>query len=95
MFSRFAKVKDLRNQSYIDYSTKTMLGILYYKYIGRISSMQEMTWKFNDERIVKNLYSFLEDTKKYYLPHGGTLDKFLERVSYVDLKEIQKDLVYT
>lgn len=26
LFSRFAKVKDPRNQSYIDYSTKTMLG---------------------------------------------------------------------
>ena len=25
LFSRFAKVKDPRNQSYIDYSTKTML----------------------------------------------------------------------
>ena len=30
LFSRFAKVKDPLNQSYIDYSTKTMLGTLYY-----------------------------------------------------------------
>lgn len=46
LFSRFAKVKDPRNQSYIDYSTKTMLGTLYYKCIGGISSMQEMNfWK--------------------------------------------------
>ena len=59
LFSRFAKVKDPRNQSYIDYSVKTMLGTLYYKCIGGISSMQEMTRKFNDDRIVENLYSFL------------------------------------
>ena len=26
LFSRFAKVKDPRNQSYIDYSTKTKIG---------------------------------------------------------------------
>lgn len=74
-FSRFAKVKDPRNQSYIDYSTKTMLGTLYYKCIGGISSMQEMPRKFNDDKIVENLYAFLGDTKKDYLPHGVTLNE--------------------
>ena len=61
LFSMFAEVKDPRNQSYIDYSIKTMLGTLYYKCIGGISSMQEMTRKFNDDRVVENLYSFLGD----------------------------------
>ncbi len=68
----FAEVKDPQNKSYIDYSIKTMLGTLYYKCIGGISSMQEMTRKFNDDRVVENLYSFLGDTKKEYLPHGVT-----------------------
>lgn len=95
LFSRFAKVKDPRNQSYIDYSTKTMLGTLYYKCIGGISSMQEMTRKFNDDKIVENLYAFLGDTKKDYLPHGVTVNEFLERVSPEELEEIQKDLAYT
>lgn len=48
LFKKFSEVKDPRNQSYIDYSVKTMLGTLYYKCIGGISSMQEMTRKFND-----------------------------------------------
>ena len=95
LFSRFTKVKDPRNQSYIDYSTKTMLGTLYYKCIGGISSMQEMTRKFNDDKIVENLYAFLGDTKKDYLPHGVTVNEFLERVSPEELEEIQKDLAYT
>ena len=43
LFSKFSRVKDPRNQSYIDYSVKTMLGTLYYKCIGGISSMQEMS----------------------------------------------------
>lgn len=64
LFSRFADVNDQRNQSYINYSTKTMLGTLYYKCIGGISSMQEMTRQFNDEKVVENLYSFMGETKK-------------------------------
>ena len=47
LFKKFSEAKDPRNQSYIDYSVKTMLGTLYYKYIGGISSMKEMTWQFN------------------------------------------------
>ena len=43
LFSKFANVDDPRNQSYIEYPMKTMLGTLYYKCIGGISSMREMT----------------------------------------------------
>ena len=43
-------------QEDIDYSIKTMLGTLYYKCIGGISSMQEMTPQFNNEKVVENLY---------------------------------------
>ena len=34
LFSRFVEVNDPRNQSYIDYTVKVMLGVLYYKCIG-------------------------------------------------------------
>ena len=64
LFEKFAGVKDPRHQSYIEYTTKTMLGTLYYKCLGRIESMREMTRKFNDEQIVENLYSFLGERKK-------------------------------
>ena len=43
LFEKFAGVKDPRHQSYIEYTTKTMLGTLYYKCLGRIESMREMT----------------------------------------------------
>ena len=95
LFSMFAEVKDPRNQSYIDYSIKTLLGTLYYKCIGGISSMQEMTRKFNDDRVVENLYSFLGDTKKEYLPHGVTVNELLERLDYEELEKIQKDIAYS
>ena len=78
LFEKFAGVKDPRHQSYIEYITKTMLGTLYYKCLGRIESMREMTRKFNDEQIVENLYSFLGERKKEFLPHGVTENEFLE-----------------
>ena len=78
LFEKFAGVKDLRHQSYIEYITKTMLGTLYYKCLGGIESMREMTRKFNDEQIVENLYSFLGERKKEFLPHGVTENEFLE-----------------
>lgn len=57
--------------------------------------MQEMTRKFNDDKIVENLYMFLGDTKKDYLPQGIIVNEFLERVFPEELEEIQKDLAYT
>lgn len=95
LFVKFGEVKDPRHQSYIDYTAKTMLGTLYYKCIGGISSMQEMTRKFNDEKVVNNLYSFIGDAKQDYLPHGVTENEFLARLNPEELEKIQKDIAYS
>ena len=95
LFKRFTEVKDPRHQSYIEYSIKTMLGTLYYKCIGGISSMQEMTRKFNDESVVKNLYAFVGDKKQDYLPHVVTINELLEKLNPEELENIQKDIVYS
>ena len=54
---------------------------MYFKSIGGIESMQEMTRKFNDEKIVNNIYSFLGEEKKKFLPHGVTENEFLEKLN--------------
>ena len=95
LFHKFSTVKDPRHQSYIDYSARTMLGTLYYKCIGGITSMQEMTRRFNDEAVVKNIYSFLGEEGKGYLPHGVTENEFLERLESTELERIQKDIAYS
>lgn len=95
LFTRFEDVKDPRHQSYIQYSIKTMLGTLYYKCIGEISSMREMTSKFNDETVVKNLYSFIGDEERNYMPHGVTINELLEKLEPTELENVQKDIVYT
>mgnify|MGYP002514825815 CR=1 FL=1 len=81
LFSMFGEVADPRHQSYIKYSARTMLGTLYYKSIAGISSMQEMTRAFNDEKVCKNLYGFIGEDENEYLPHGVTENEFLERLN--------------
>lgn len=44
LFSRFAEVNDPRNQSYIDYLVKVMLGTLYYKCIGGVRACMQLEW---------------------------------------------------
>ena len=95
LFKRFTEVNDPRHQSYIEYSIKTMLGTLYYKCIGGISSMQEMTRNFNDESVAKNLYAFVGDKKQDYLPHGVTINELLEKLDPEELENIQKDIAYS
>ena len=71
-----------------------MLGTVYYKGIAGISSMQGMTREFNNETVAGNLYSFMGSKEKEYLPHGVTVNEFLERLDPLELEEIQSDIVY-
>ncbi|WP_075719895.1 transposase family protein [Roseburia sp. 499] len=95
LFSMFGRVKDPRNQSYIDYSSRVMLGTMYYKSIAGISSMQEMTRTFNDEKICRNLYRFMGEEVKDYMPHGVTENEFLERLDPRELENVQQNIVYS
>ena len=95
LFSMFGEVADPRHQSYIKYSARTMLGTLYYKSIAGISSMQEMTRAFNDEKVCKNLYGFIGEDENEYLPHGVTENEFLERLNPEELDYIQRNIVYS
>jgi len=95
LFSMFGKVKDSRHQSYVDYSARVMLGTMYYKSIAVIASMQEMTRAFNEERICRNLYRFIGEDVKEYLPHGVTENEFLERLDPKELENIRQNIVYS
>lgn len=94
LISKFAEVKDPRHSSYTEYDCKVMLGTVYYKGIAGISSMQGMTREFNDEMVVGNLYHFMGSEAKEYLPHGVTINEFLERLDPGELEKIQADIVY-
>ena len=42
-----------------------------------------------------NLYSFMGESRKEYLPHGVTENEFLERLDSLELEKIQKDIAYS
>jgi len=95
LFQKFADTLDPRHQSYIDYSNKVMLGTVYYKGIAGLVSMQSMTYEFNDDRVVRNITSFLgERDEGGYLPHGVTVNEYLEKLTTSELQEVQQSMVY-
>jgi len=94
LFQKFAETLDPRHQSYIDYSNKVMLGTVYYKGIAGLVSMQSMTYAFNDDTVVRNIMSFLGDRDEGYLPHGVTVNEYLEKLAADQLQEIQQSMVY-
>lgn len=94
LFQRFSETADPRDHSYIDYSNKLMLGTIYYKGIGGITSMQTMTEKFNDPKITQNIRSFLGEKNGEYLPHGVTINEYLERLEPKEIQGIIQDELY-
>ena len=94
LFRDFAATKDPRHASYIDYSNKEMLGTLFYKGIAGIGSMRSMTDEFNQAEVVWNLYGFFGEPGKDYLPHGVTLNEYLERLEPSELQRVQQKQVY-
>ena len=94
LFSWFGNAEDPRHQSYTDYTIRTMLGTMYYKCIGGMESMQEMNRKFNDEKVCRNLYHFMGEKAKEYLPHGVTENEFLSRLDPKELESVQQGIAY-
>lgn len=94
LFNRFGQIVDPRHQSYITYSGKTMLGQIYYKGIAGIISMQDMTYKFNNQQVVKNMAGFMGVKLDKYLPHHVTENDYLERLNPMELQDAIQDMVY-
>lgn len=93
LFHDFAATKDPRNQSYTEYSNDELLGTMFYKGIAGIESMQSMTYEFNQERVVENLYRFMGRKEKEYLPHAVTANEYFKRLSPNELQKVQQKQV--
>lgn len=94
LFNNFGQITDPRHQSYIIYNGRVMLGQMYYKGIAGITSMQDMTYKFNKPKIVKNMASFMGVEIDDYLPHHVTENDYLEQLNPSELQDTIQDMVY-
>ena len=95
LFHWFDKVVDPRHQAYITYSIREMLGTMYYKAIGGLPSMRAMDRLSENERVVQNLYSFMEKAARPFIPHSVTENEFLEKLDPNELEKIQRRIVST
>ena len=91
----FSQTKDPRHQSYITYSNTVMLSQIYYKGIIGIESMQGMTQAFNTDIAVQNMYGFIGEAAKEYLPHHVTENEYLERLDPAELRDVLHKIGYS
>ena len=94
LFGQFGQTYDPRHQSYIIYTNRIMLGQIYYKGIAGITSMQDMTDKFNNQQIVDNIAALMGAELDETLPHHVTENEYLERLNPDELQKVVQDMVY-
>jgi hypothetical protein len=89
-----SQVQDPRNQSYIEYDIEEILYTMLMKNICSISSMQDMTDKFNEEECVQNICKILGKDEKEFMPHYVTINECLEKLPPNELDKFRKKLIY-
>ena len=91
---RLNEVKDPRDKRYTVYNNATMLGIGITKNLCGITSMQQMTYNFNDENCIKNISDFF-DNQNDELPHYVTLNDYLKKLNVLELQKVRKEIIYS
>jgi hypothetical protein len=94
LFQRFSETVDPRHQSYTEYNNKLMLGTVYYKGIGGITTMRDMDDTFNQDKVVSNIRYFLGEGDADFLPHGVTINEYMEKLEPSELQGIIQDEIY-
>ncbi len=94
LFELFERTADPRNQCYVTYPNRLMLGQMYFKGIAGIVSMQDMTHAFNNKKISKNLSRLSGCGKWKYLPHHVTENEYLERLAPSELEAVISQMVH-
>ena len=90
----FSQTRDPRDQRYITYLNTVMLSQMYYKGVAGITSMQGMTQAFNTAVASENMYVFLGEEIREYLPHHVTENDYLKRLNPVELRDILYKMAY-
>lgn len=90
--SLVSNLSDNRHKSYITYSMKTIFMTRLFALICGITTMNEMTNKFNTEEAIKNLSSICNQNLTE-IPNWQTIQDVLEELDITEIENIRKYIV--
>lgn len=86
-------VLDARHQSYIEYQIEVILYIVILKNVCSIVSMQEMSYQFDEDECIRNIYKILGLEEKDMIPHYVTINECLSKLDVAELEKIRKKMI--
>ena len=90
--SLISNLSDNRHKSYVTYSMKTIFMTRLFALICGITTMNEMTNKFNTEEAIKNLSSICNQNLTE-IPNWQTIQDVLEELDITEIEDIRKYIV--
>jgi hypothetical protein len=93
LIENLREINDPRHLSYTDYDIEEILYTVIMKNVCSITSMQDMTDKFNTEECARNLCLILGKDEKEYLPHYVTINECLEKLDPEELQKFRKRMI--
>lgn len=87
-----SSVSDPRHQSYITYSQEEILFFRILSYCCHFKSMREMNRELNNDNVIQtSRLLFGKDSEE--VPHGDTINNYLEEVSINQLRHILREML--
>jgi len=95
LITELKQSEDPRHKSYITYKNAEILFVRILAVVFRLDSMRGIGETLNRKICFRNISKILElDEDLTELPHWGTINDFLERLSPDEIKKIIRKLVY-
>lgn len=92
LIEKFDKLTDVRHQSYVDYSMKTIMFVRLLALICGLKSMRDLSNTFNTDETISNIKKIL-DIETEEIPHYDTINNVFESLQIEELRKIQKYMV--
>lgn len=86
-------VKDPRKKNYTTYEADVILLERILAYIFGVSSMNQITERFNTEEALENFIILAQKHKLSSLPHGDTVNDFLEELEPEEIEKIRTNMI--
>ena len=94
LLDMFGNLTDIRNQSYITYSIKTICVTRLFGLLCGLTTMTDITDKFDTEIVIKNISNICK-TSLNELPYWETIQDVFVNLNINEIRDIQKYIVKT